>query len=126
MDDASRAQIERLLLLLSVGICEALERSMLSIETAEHLLYSPATMSVLRDLSFDPMLVDLIHTGTELEDVASLIPDKLGDHVAALKEQALKRLRDLSPYDFNQNKWLIEQLRELHARLKTRDGGVLD
>lgn len=39
-----KTEIERLISLINLGICAALEREVLSIEEAEYYLYSPYTM----------------------------------------------------------------------------------
>lgn len=64
-----------LLLLTILGILEALKSESLSINLAEHLLFKPATMKVLKMNGYPQYLIDLIHAGTELDDVKVIVGD---------------------------------------------------
>lgn len=104
-----KAEIERLISLINLGICAALENQALSIEEAEFYLYSPHTMEQLQELGVAQELIDVVHLGTELEDVKSLLPEKLSDSIAEIKVESiklLKSLRSVSPNNFPKKKWI--------------------
>jgi hypothetical protein len=112
MTRSERQQVERILLLLSVGICDALEEGAIETAEAEHLLFSPAVMRVLEEMSFDPSVIDVIHAGTEVEDIESLASDTLQSYLREIRGRALQQIRDFPRYDFQQEKWLVERLRD--------------
>lgn len=91
-----KAEIERLLSILNLGLCAALAQGVLSIEAAEHYLYSPYTLEMLQELDVSPKLLQVVHLGTELEDVESLLPEKLDESLAEMKQLSLEILRTLS------------------------------
>jgi hypothetical protein len=104
-----KTEIERLISLLNLGICAALESQVLSLEEAESYLYSPYTMEQLEKLGVAQELSALIHLGTELEDVKSLLPEKLSDSIAEIKGESIKVLKSLrSAPDQNicKKKWI--------------------
>ncbi|WP_237226689.1 DUF3969 family protein, partial [Rubinisphaera sp. JC750] len=76
----------RLLALLAVGICDALREETIDVLEAERLLFSPRAMEL--SSSCGDRIVELIHMGTELDDIKSLVPDDY--------ESTLERIRTLA------------------------------
>ncbi len=70
-------EAERLLCILNIGVAACLKEGLISIEESENFLYSPYSMELLKEAKLDSEIIDLIHLGSELEDVESLIPEKL-------------------------------------------------
>lgn len=97
-----KTEIERLLAFLHIGLCVALEQGTVSIEAAEHYLYSPYTLEKLEELGVSPQLRRVVQLGSELEDVASLLPEKLDESLAEMKQAALEILQALSDHDPDQ------------------------
>jgi hypothetical protein len=95
MQIEDKTEVERLLSLLSIGLCVAIEHGALSIATAEDHLYSPYTLEKLQELGVSPHLKRVVHLGAELEDVESLLPEKLDESLAEIKQAALEILRTL-------------------------------
>lgn len=100
-----KTEIERLLSILSLGLCAALEQGALSIEAAERYLYSPYTLELLQKLNISPEVLQVVHLGTELEDVESLLPEKLGESLAEIKERSFKILQTL-PNSAAEQQWI--------------------
>jgi hypothetical protein len=98
-----KTEIERLLSLLSIGLCVAIEQGALPVQAAEDYLYSPYTIEKLQELGVSPQLMRLVHLGTELEDVESLLPEKLGESLAEMNCTALEILQALPATD---RKWV--------------------
>lgn len=92
-------EVERLLSILNIGLCVALEQGTLSIEAAEHYLYSPYTLEKLQQLGVSSELLQVVHLGTELEDMQSLLPEKLEESLAEMKDLSLKILQALPTTD---------------------------
>lgn len=77
---------------MSIGILKCIEDGVLDYDDAMSLLYQPFNIDKLEDKY--PELGEAIHLGTELEDVASIVPEQL--------EKSIKEIENL-------NKKLIEQ-----------------
>ncbi len=97
-----KTEIERLLALLHIGLCVAIGQGILSIEAAEDYLYSPYTVEKLEELGVSPQLRRLVQFGCELEDVASILPKKLDESLAEMKQAALEILQALPPHNPDQ------------------------
>ena len=102
----NRTEIELLISLLNLGLCAALNSGCLTIEEAEIYLYSPYTLEQLEKLGVDRELIDLIQLGTELEDVQSLISEKLGDSIEEIQVGTIKFLKSLALINVPKNKWI--------------------
>lgn len=100
-----KTEIERLLALLNIGLYVAMSQGALSIEAAEDYLYSPYTLEKLQELGVSPQAMRMVHLGTELEDIASLLPEKLAESLAEIQETALAILQTL-PISGLVNQWV--------------------
>jgi hypothetical protein len=76
----------RLVPLLTIGICDQLTAKTLSILEAEQLLFSPHAMQFFGEI--DDKLAELIHDGTELDDINDLVPDSLPKAIDELRSKA--------------------------------------
>lgn len=104
-----KAEIERLACIINLGICAAIESGALSIEEAEYYLYSPYTIEQLEKLGVAQDLIDVVHLGTELEDVKSLIPKKLDDSIKEIRAETIKFLKSMHSApssSFPRKKWV--------------------
>jgi len=79
-----KQHIDSYLSILSIGILSCIEKGVVTVEEAMGILYNPMLISMFESVS--PSLSDAIHLGTELEDVASIIPTKLSESIAQIKE----------------------------------------
>lgn len=70
--------------IVSLGILKCIEEGILNYDDAMALLYQPFNIEKL-EAKF-PELGSAIHLGSELEDVASLIPDKLEESIREIEK----------------------------------------
>lgn len=108
---SGKVEIEHLIAILNLGICSALDNNLLRIEEAATYLYNPYTMEQMKKLGLAQELIDTIHLGTELEDVESLIPDKLRDSIEEIKVETIKFMQGLLtsvPNTLYSQKWIQE------------------
>ncbi|ELR99522.1 DUF3969 family protein [Gloeocapsa sp. PCC 73106] len=91
LDD--KKEIERLISILNLGICTGLKQRSLTISEAESYLYSPYTMEQLKKIGIAQELIDLIHLGTELEDLESLLPEKLNDGIEEIQAKTIEFMK---------------------------------
>jgi Protein of unknown function (DUF3969) len=59
---------------VSLGLCTALETGSVSLAEAEAQLLNPRVLAKLQALALPQMLIDLVHLGTELDDVQRWVP----------------------------------------------------
>lgn len=97
-----KTEIARLMSILNLGLCTAIEQGVLPIATAEDYFYSPYTLEKLEALGLSPQILRLVQLGTELEDIASLLPEKLAESLAEMKQAALEILQTLPAPDADQ------------------------
>jgi hypothetical protein len=96
MDD--RTEVSQMVAVMSLGMCTAIVAGSLSIEDAERRLFNPQVLARLTELELPEALIEIVHLGTELEDVQSLIPDRLGESLAQMQAKALAFLnQDVGP-----------------------------
>jgi hypothetical protein len=105
-------QIERLVAILSLGLCSAIKHEVINIDEAEHILYSPFTIKKLTEIGSHQEIIELIHAGTELEDLASLLPKELSKTLSQIEGKTLKLLSTSSKTNPQLEKWLSQYLKE--------------
>ncbi|MGA8942865.1 MAG: DUF3969 family protein [Thermoactinomyces sp.] len=90
-----KEEIQHFLSIVQLGILEALEEKIMTIEEAEGYLFNPYSVEKLEELGIDQRVIDIVSHGCELEDVQSLIPDKLFTTIKKLKEETSRNLQVL-------------------------------
>lgn len=105
MSADTKESIQKTILLLNLGVITSLEKDLITLNEAEVLLYSPYTMKKLTSLNVPKEVMDIIHLGTELEDVKSLIPDTYNVSIKDIKERTLKCLKNMDELQ-NVKKWI--------------------
>jgi len=106
MEASERNRLERLLAVLSLGLCVALRERFIELDEAERLLFSPGTMRSLANAGAARELITLIHSGTELENILSLLPDRFTAALDEMNHEAQVVLTSTSPSDSQLNNWL--------------------
>ncbi len=101
-------EAERLILVSLIGLLDSLEKQLLTLEDCENYLFSPYTVSILEEKGISEKVIEIVELGCELEDIQSLMPDRLKEEVNTLKLQAYECLREvpLSDDPFDVKKWL--------------------
>ncbi len=100
------------LVLIIIGTLRALRLKVLSINEAEQIVFSPATLETLQVNECDKRIMDMIHLGTELEDVESIIPDQLENSIGEIESMAVHYLKSSQGYDYSQKKTLVRIIGE--------------
>lgn len=75
--------IQSYLSILSIGILECLEKELICYDDAMNILYLPGMIEKYEKVL--PTLGEAIHLGTELEDVAEIVPDKLMESMEQIR-----------------------------------------
>jgi hypothetical protein len=92
MDKEYKNYLEKLILSLSIGLIDGIKSDVISIRDAERLLFSPRTLAWLKQLKLDKQIINLIHMGTEIEDIESLLPERLHLELSKISRKARKLL----------------------------------
>lgn len=103
-------QLERVVALLTIGLAVALERGKVTTSEANQILFSPHAMTLLRSAGVRDAVVDLVHAGTEIEDVEFSLPDRMPHNLHLLVADAITCLETCDKYDFNADKWITQLL----------------
>lgn len=90
---------EKMLLINIIGILEALKGDGLSINESEKYLFSPHMIQVLKEKNCNELIIEIIEKGCELEDIASLLPQKYIDSIEELKQEALTILKGYEVFE---------------------------
>lgn len=91
-------QLEKLVLLNIIGIVNSLKENLITIEEAEKIIFSPYVMDLANTKGLSKELIDIIHMGTELEDIESLIPEQLDESLDQIKNKSNKLLQKRKKY----------------------------
>ncbi len=98
LNATSKEELEKILLLNVIGLIEGLDGNFITIEEAEKFLFSPYVMTLVDSMGVLKELLEVIHLGTELEDVESLIPEKLSESLIEIKEKSINLLKKRKEY----------------------------
>lgn len=104
---ASKDEAERLLAVICAGLCVSLDAGAITINEAENYLFSPATIYHLGQLGLSEDAIDLIRSGTELEDFESLLPHQLKGAIEKLRARAIEVTRVRGDGKLPKAQWLV-------------------
>lgn len=95
---------EKLILVSLLGVIDALKNNSLAIDEAEKFLFSPYMINKLRNGKCNIKIINILEKGCELEDIASLIPDKLLKVINELEQETLEIIKEYPR--FNKTFWI--------------------
>lgn len=98
MDNNEKFQIEKVLWLLNLGVVQALSSNHITLEEAERLTFSPNMLNILKSGNFNLSLIDLIHRGTELEDLRGNVRENELVLMQAMIVNELQKMQPITPY----------------------------
>lgn len=98
LSTSNKEQLEKLILLNIIGLVNCIEEDLITIEEAEKIIFSPYTMDLFNTKELSKELIDIVHLGTELEDIDSLIPEKLSESLVQIKNLSIELLQKRKNY----------------------------
>lgn len=101
-----KAEIERIVLLLNIGLLEVLKGNLISINEAENCFFNLLTIDKLEKLGVNQKIIELIQLGCELEDIESLVPHKLSDSIQFLRETSLDLIKQMPQPKLPVKRWI--------------------
>jgi hypothetical protein len=108
MKNIEKSNSQRFLLIFVLGLINSLKNNLISLNEAEQLLFSPATAELLTKNSCDQKIIDLIHLGTELEDILSILPNNFSRTLDEIEKQAIFLLREMPAYNYDEEKIILK------------------
>ncbi|MCA1026581.1 DUF3969 family protein [Cytobacillus kochii] len=87
LNTTSKEELEKIILLNVEGLIEGINENLITIEESEKILFSPYIMELVDSTGISKEVLEVIHLGTELEDVESLIPEELSQSLIEIKEK---------------------------------------
>lgn len=100
-----------MVLVFLIGVLEALEKGIISIDESQDYIFTPYSIRVLNEKGIDKRIIEIIEHGCELEDIQSLLPDKVGEKIKSLKSAAEEQLKSVRQFEKNYEvkKWIDEE-----------------
>ncbi len=95
---------EKILLINIIGSLEAIKNRAITIEEVEKFIFSPRVIRKLREIGCNNKIVDIVEKGCELEDIYSLLPEKLEEEIDKLKQEVIEIAQKYEEY--SENNWL--------------------
>ncbi|MFS0656878.1 DUF3969 family protein [Bacillus sp. 179-C3.3 HS] len=77
INHTTNESLDKIVAMQILGVMTALKEGLITIEEAEKVIFSPRHMDLFKANGGSEELLNLIHLGTELEDVESVIPHEL-------------------------------------------------
>lgn len=109
LDQFGNTDLQKLILLVNLGILHSLENDYITINEAEHFLYTPFMMNLLKKNKYSKNLIDVIHRGTELEDLESFNLDVKNELKEMFKECEVL-IKQLPESSCQFDKWYDQKL----------------
>ncbi|MBQ8568334.1 MAG: DUF3969 family protein [Oscillospiraceae bacterium] len=78
----------------SLGLISALENDALTPEECEVLLFNPYMLHILEKTGMDNTITDIIHKGSELDDINRLVPDAYKPALTEMKDEILLYIKN--------------------------------
>ncbi|MCO6551427.1 MAG: DUF3969 family protein [Gilliamella sp.] len=100
-------KIEYFSSIMLLGVIEAILNEKISIDEAEKIFFSPSIADKLERMGIDHSIIQAIWLGTELEDIYSLIPEKLNESLLEIKNILLTKILS---YKFDLYNYLIDDM----------------
>ncbi len=97
---------EKMIILSIVGCLDAIKERKVSIDEAEAFLFLPRVCSMLESEGYNKSIIHIIELGCEIEDVESLLPERLDLILDDIKNEALTLL---DGYDKCDNMYWLEK-----------------
>lgn len=79
-----KADIERVFLIIQIGILECLKSGAIRMEEAELFMINPYIVNNLKKYGINESIIKIFEEGCELEDIESLLPDRLSSNIQLL------------------------------------------
>jgi hypothetical protein len=96
IDTSNLDQFKFLLNTLLPGRVTSLLQKKANIDDIEYLMFGPKSIELLKLIPIESIYSDIIHQGTEIEDIASLFPDKLDDYLESIQKTILNNYQSIS------------------------------
>ena len=79
----------KLVLIIMLGTLEALKTNKITTREAELVIFSPYALEIFSDVGIDGKILEVVQRGCFLEDIESLMPDKLAKEIDYLQKEIL-------------------------------------
>ncbi|MFW2013161.1 DUF3969 family protein [Acinetobacter bereziniae] len=108
-DQFGKTDLQKFILLVNLGILHSLKNDYITIHEAEYFLYAPYMINLLKDNKYSKSLIDVIHKGTELEDLESFNID-VKNEMKKMFNECEELIKQLPESSFQFGKWYDQKL----------------
>ncbi|MEO9279374.1 DUF3969 family protein [Acinetobacter sp. WA-87] len=109
MNKSGKTDLEKLILLVNLGLLHSLKNNYIDINEAEHFLYTPYMLRLLKENNCSMDLINIIHRGTELEDLEGFNID-FKDEIEKMFKESEDMIKKLPVTSFEFEKWYDQKL----------------
>ncbi|MEI1681831.1 DUF3969 family protein [Acinetobacter baumannii] len=109
MNRFGKTDLEKLILLVNLGVLHSLKNGYININEAEYFLYTPYMLRLLKENNCSIDLVNIIHRGTELEDLEGLNID-FKSEVQEMFKDCEEMIKGFPEASFEFEKWYDQNL----------------
>ncbi|WP_151835039.1 DUF3969 family protein [Acinetobacter ursingii] len=109
MNEFGKIDLEKLILLVNLGVLHSLRNNYIDINEAEYFLYTPYMLRLLKENNYSIDLINMIHKGTELEDLKGLNID-FKNEVEKMFEECEEMIKKIPKVSFECEKWYDQNL----------------
>lgn len=85
--------LDKLILVAIIGLLDILKEHIVTVDEASMLIFSPYMVNKLREEHYSLDVISIVERGCELEDILSLLPERLEIEIDLLRQQAVKVLK---------------------------------
>ncbi|MGL4860957.1 MAG: DUF3969 family protein [Enterobacteriaceae bacterium] len=110
--------------LLIAGILSSLRNNSISIDMAEKILFSPKVASEAERIGLSAETVRNLWLGTELEDVESLLPEKLTETIDEMQNRAFSQLNSIPISNTLIDSLLVNTRKQQYELIKKHDDNI--
>lgn len=101
-----RTEIEKMLLVMALGMLDSLEQGALTFEQAYRLLLRPYVSQYLEEYGSQKEILVFFNNLCMLEDVARLVPEKLNISINSSRQEAVNLLKNIPISEDSELFWL--------------------
>ncbi|WP_137938600.1 DUF3969 family protein [Chitinivorax sp. B] len=105
-------RLERLLFIISIGLCHCVRSGAIDVDEAGDYLFNPLLLTKLQLAGASEEAQELIRLGLEIEDTEMLMPENLGRDLDKLLKWASERLKESPESASLSDKWFTVNLEE--------------
>lgn len=101
----NKENFEKIIILISIGLLEALKYESVNFEDLEKTIFGPHLLKFMQSNNIDENLIDLISSGMELEDIQRIVPENFHESLSSISKGLMEALKELPDFKNEEKRW---------------------